>query len=58
MNDLDGLIDQWKNSTLGFLEVERLITLLIVDNKRLTKFEEQAYEAHPNIDRDIELLNT
>lgn len=35
MNDLDDLIEKWENSELEFGKIERLISLLIVDNKKL-----------------------
>ena len=40
MSDLTVLIDKWENSALELREAERLITLLIADNKRLDREEE------------------
>jgi hypothetical protein len=41
MSDLTVLIERWENSALELREAERLINLLIVDNKRLDSEEEQ-----------------
>jgi hypothetical protein len=41
MSDLTALVEKWENSALELREAERLITLLIVDNKRLDREEEQ-----------------
>lgn len=45
MSDLTALIEKWENSALELREAERLITLLIINNKRLDRDEEKLVAA-------------
>jgi len=56
LENLDELINKWIDSALEFREAERLINLLIVDNRRLEKANELCQQAADYLDTNKETV--